>query len=51
MFTFSIVKKTEIKESINRDIFVIERIRKERALNNNKYKNKIFTRNEKLPPS
>ncbi len=51
MFTFSIVKKTDIRKCLTRNNFIIERIRKERALNNDKNKNRIFIRNEKLPPS
>lgn len=51
MFTFSIVKKTDVRKCLNRDNFIIERIRRERALNNNKHKSSIFIRNEKLPPS
>ena len=51
MFTFSIAKKINIRKCLNRNNFIIERIRKERALNNDKYKSRIFIRNEKLPPS
>ena len=51
MFTFSIVKKIDEEKCINKNNFIIERIRRQRALNSNKAKNRIFIRNEKSPPS
>jgi hypothetical protein len=45
------VKKGSEEKILTRESFIIERIRKERALNSNKYKNRIFIRNEKMPPS
>ena len=51
MFTFSIVRKTSEERCINKNNFIIERVRRQRALNNSKNKNRIFIRDEKLPPS
>jgi len=58
MFTFSIVKKIDGEKCINKNNFIIERIKRERILsvqhtrlNSNKEKNSIFIRNEKFPTS
>ena len=58
MFTFSIVRKIAGEKSINKNNFIIERIKRERILsahhtrlNSNKEKNSIFIRNEKFPSS
>ena len=58
MFTFSIVKKIDAEKCINKNNFIIERIKRERMLNmhhtrsnGNKGKNSIFIRNEKFPLS
>ena len=51
MFTFSIARKIDEEKGINKNNFIIERIRRQRAINSNKPKNRIFIRNEKSPPS
>ena len=57
MFTFSIVKKIGEGSYLNEALFIIERVRRERALNayrveseSNKPKPKPSTRNEKGKP-
>ena len=58
MFTFSVVKKIGEGSYLDEALFIIERVRRERALNahranieNNKPKPKSSTRNEKGKPS
>lgn len=58
MFTFGIAKKIVKEKNGNENNLIVERTRRERALNthylrlnSNKHKNRIFLRNEKSFPS
>ena len=58
MFTFSIVKKIGEGNYLGKDNFIIERVRKERALNmrhirfhSNKHKIKPFSKNDRFSSS